>query len=207
MNNIIECFKKSPVIPVLSLNNVEESLHVADALISQNLSNLEITLRTPNALKCIEAIAKKFPNATVGAGTIIQKEQLLQVKSAGAEFAVSPGFTNQLINEARKINMPYLPGASTPSEIIYLYELGVSFQKFFHASHSGGYKMLQAYKNIFSQVSFCPTGGISGEDFKEYLQLDNVVCIGGSWMVSDKDIVEKNYTNISNIAKSIVESF
>ena len=205
INTIKEKFKNSRVIPVLTLDDIDTSLKVADILIKTGLTNLEVTLRTNNALKCIEAIKKEFPLVNIGAGTIIKKEQFKQVKDVGALFAVSPGWSVNLVNEAKKVGIAYLPGVSTPSEMISLFEMGVDFMKFFHASHSGGYKMLKAYSNMFPQISFCPTGGISGKDFEDYLKLDNVVCIGGSWMVADKDIQEKNYTNIENIAKSIMK--
>ena len=206
MNNMIKFLEKSPIISILTLNNAEESMHIADALINEGLSNLEVTLRTPNALNCIEAIAKKFPNVKIGAGTITSKEQLQQVKDVGAIFALSPGWTANLVNEAKKINLEYLPGVSTPSEIMALSEMGVNFQKFFHANHLGGYKMIKSYANIFPQVKFCPTGGISEKDFKDYLALDNVTCVGGSWMVQESDIKEKNYGNIRNMAKFIKEN-
>ncbi|NQY93980.1 MAG: bifunctional 4-hydroxy-2-oxoglutarate aldolase/2-dehydro-3-deoxy-phosphogluconate aldolase [Campylobacteraceae bacterium] len=204
MHKMIQQFENSPVIPVLTLNDINTSLKVAEVLIQEGLTNLEITLRTPNALSCIEAIAKEFPEANVGAGTIVRKEQLQQIKDVGCTFAVSPGFTKTLVEEARRIDMPYLPGASTPSEIIELLELGVTFQKFFHAGNSGGYKMLQAYSNIFSEVKFCPTGGIGASDFKDYLKLNNVVCLGGSWMVSNADVENMNISNIKNAAHLIM---
>jgi len=206
MHKIITQFENSPVIPVLTLNEINSSLKVAEALIDEGLTNLEITLRTPNALKCIEAIAKEFPTANVGAGTIVKKEQLQQIKDVGCTFAVSPGFTKTLVEEAKNINMPYLPGASTPSEIIELLELGVTFQKFFHAGNSGGYKMLQAYANIFADVKFCPTGGIGAMDFTDYLKLDNVLCLGGSWMVPNKDVENGNYDKIKSAAALIRSS-
>ena len=206
MHKIINQFENSPVIPVLTLNDINTSLKVAEVLIEEGLSNLEITLRTPNALNCIEAIAKEFPQANVGAGTIVRKEQLQQIKDVGCTFAVSPGFTKTLVTEARRIDMPYLPGASTPSEIIELLELGVTFQKFFHAGNSGGYKMLQAYGNIFSEVKFCPTGGIGALDFTDYLKLDNVLCLGGSWMVPHKDVENGNYEKIKSAAALIKSS-
>ena len=204
MHKMIQQFEQSPVIPVLTLNEINSSLKVAEVLIEEGLTNLEITLRTPNALSCIQAIAKEFPEANVGAGTIVRKEQLEQIKDVGCTFAVSPGFTKTLVEEARRIDMPYLPGASTPSEIIELLELGVTFQKFFHAGNSGGYKMLQAYANIFSEVKFCPTGGIGESDFKDYLKLNNVVCLGGSWMVPTKDIENMDFSNIKNAAHFIM---
>ena len=206
MHKMIQQFEQSPVIPVLTLNEINSSLKVAEVLIEEGLTNLEITLRTPNALSCIQAIAKEFPEANVGAGTIVRKEQLEQIKDVGCTFAVSPGFTKTLVEEARRIDMPYLPGASTPSEIIELLELGVTFQKFFHAGNSGGYKMLQAYANIFSEVKFCPTGGIGAMDFADYLKLENVLCLGGSWMVPRKDVDHENYDKIKGAAALIRNS-
>ena len=180
---MIEKFRSSPIIPVLTFNDIDDALKTSEDLIKRDMKNLEITLRTPNALKCIEAVVKEFPEAFVGAGTIVRKEQLVEVKEAGCGFAVSPGFTKSLVEEARRLNLGYLPGVSTPSEIIALSELGVSFMKFFHAGNSGGYKMLKAYADIFSEINFCPTGGISQEDYAEYLKLPNVICVGGSWIV------------------------
>ncbi len=206
MHKIISQFKNSPVIPVLTFNEVNSSLKVSETLINAGLTNLEITLRTPNALECIKAIIKEFPKTNVGAGTIIKKEQLHQTKDVGCTFAVSPGFTKDLVKEAKNIEMPYLPGASTPSEIIELYELGVTFQKFFHAGNSGGKNMLKAYSSIFPDIQFCPTGGISALDFTDYLSLNNVVCLGGSWMVSSEDIKNENYEKIKNAADLIIGS-
>ncbi len=202
MTNIIEKLEQSPVIPVLTLDDKNEALKIAESLISGGMSNLEVTLRTKNALGCIEAIRREFPDVLVGAGTAVTTEQLLQLKNIGASFAVSPGFTTSLVEEAQKIGMPYLPGASSPSEIMALYELGVNFQKFFHAGNSGGLKMLKVYGGIFGDIRFCPTGGIDSSDFQEYLKLDNVLCLGGSWMVDMKNL---SYTNIKDIATSITE--
>lgn len=198
---MINEFKNSPVIPVLTFNDVKESLKISEVLIAEGLTNLEITLRTPNAMSCIEAIVKEFPQANVGAGTIVKKEQLVQVQDIGCTFAVSPGATKTLIQESKRININYLPGASSPSEIISLMEEGIFFQKFFHAGNSGGYKMLQAYANIFEDVQFCPTGGIGQKDFQDYLDLKNVVCLGGSWMVNTKTMT---YDDIQAEAKSII---
>ncbi len=202
MSNMIKRFESSPVIPVLTLDNVEESLRIADILVSEGLTNLEITLRTQNALECIEAINKEFPNSNVGAGTIVKKEQLQSVKDVGCTFAVSPGFTKSLVQEAKEVDIFYLPGSSTPSEIIELSELGINFQKFFHAGNSGGYKMLQAYANIFQEVKFCPTGGIGQSDFRDYLKLSNVICLGGSWMVDTKKM---SFEEIKQATKLIVQ--
>lgn len=200
---MINKFINSPVIPVLTFDNVKESLKISEILVNEGLTNLEITLRTPNSMDCIEAIAKEFPSANVGAGTIVKKEQFQQVKDIGCTFAVSPGYTKSLVEESKKIGISYLPGVSTPSEIIGLLELGINFQKFFHAGNSGGYKMLQAYANIFTDVKFCPTGGIGESDFKDYLKLKNVICLGGSWMVNTKTM---SHNDIKNSASLIIRS-
>jgi len=205
MNQIIQSFKQSPVIPVLTFNDVNASLEISRILIENGLTNLEITLRTPNALKCIHALIKEFPSVNIGVGTVVNKEQLSQALDVGSKFAVSPGFTKSLVEEAQRLNLPYLPGASTPSEIIELLELGIDFQKFFHAKNSGGFAMLKAYEKIFTDVKFCPTGGIIENDFVDYLALDNVVCIGGSWMISNEDIQSKNYNKIKNISKLLLK--
>jgi 2-dehydro-3-deoxyphosphogluconate aldolase/(4S)-4-hydroxy-2-oxoglutarate aldolase len=199
MDNIIQKFKNSPIIPVLTFDDINSSLQICQILIENNLTNLEVTLRTANSLRCIEAIKKEFSDVCIGAGTILQTKQLQQVKDVGCSFAVSPGFTKKLIKKSKQINMPYLPGVSSPSQIMQLSQLGIKFQKFFHAKNSGGANMLKAYSSIFKDIKFCPTGGISQDDYKDFLQLDNVLCLGGSWLVSQKDIKEKNYQNIKKL--------
>ena len=182
MHNLIKQFKASPTIPVLTLNDPQKAPAIAEALLKKGLSNLEITLRTPHAIACIEAIIKYFPEATVGAGTITRTEQFAMVKAVGCHFAVSPGFTTEMVDAAKKAAIPYLPGISTPSEIMALSSLGITFQKFFHAGNAGGVKMLKAYGALFPDILFCPTGGITAEDYQNYLALENVLCVGGSWM-------------------------
>jgi 2-dehydro-3-deoxyphosphogluconate aldolase/(4S)-4-hydroxy-2-oxoglutarate aldolase len=203
MTKLINKFKNSPVIPVLTLNNVEDSLKISDILLTAGLTNLEITLRTPNSLQCIEAIIKKFPDANVGAGTIVNSKQLKKVKDIGCKFAISPGFTCELVNTAKEIDLNYLPGASTPAEIMQLMALDITFMKFFHAVNAGGHKMLKDYSNIFDTISFCPTGGISSKTYLEYLELPNVACIGGSWMVDTKKMT---WVEIEKEANLIVKN-
>ena len=198
---MMQSFKKSPMIVVLDLNNPKEAPFISEAILNGGLTNLEITLRNEYSLECLIAIKKEFPSVNVGAGTIINVEQLQQVKDSGANFAVSPGHTKKLISEAKRIDIPYLPGASTPSEIMNLLELGVTYQKFYHASNIGGYNVVKMYANLFPEVKFCPTGGISQSDFTSYLQLKNVFSVGGSWVVPPKDIENKNYKNIELLSK------
>lgn len=204
---MMQSFKKSPIIVVLDLNNPKQAPFIAEAILNGGLINLEITLRNKYSLECLMAIKKEFPSVNVGAGTIIHTNQLQQIKDSGASFAVSPGHTKKLVVKAKEVNIPYLPGASTPSEIINLLELGVTYQKFFHASNMGGYKVLKMYANLFPEVQFCPTGGISQDDFTSYVNLENVFSVGGSWMVPPKDIEDKNYKNIELISKETVSIY
>ena len=206
MTKSIQNFQNSPIIPVLSLDNIDESLFVCEALLEGGLTNVELTLRSPNAIKCIEQIALKLPEIYLGAGTITTIEQLIAVKNAGASFAISPGSSPKLLRKAKDIPIDYIPAASTPSEIMTLAEEGYTFQKFFHAKNSGGYAMLKTYASLFPNIKFCPTGGISKEDFIEYLKLPNVICVGGSWMVDSHDMNEKNYEAIKNNAKNIMKT-
>lgn len=206
MNNIIQKLKKAPIIPVLTFDDETIALNVSEALIKGGLTNLEVTLRTKEAFQCIEIIKKEFKkDVLLGAGTVLEKKHFKKIKKIGVDFAVSPGFTKSLIKEARKEKIPYLPAASTPSEVMQLFSLGITFQKFFHANNSGGYKMLQTFKFLFPQVNFCPTGGINSKDFQEYLRLQNVLCLGGSWLVTKEDMENKNYKAIEQRAKDICE--
>ncbi len=182
MHNLITQFNASPTIPVLTFNDPQQALRRTEVLLKKGLYNIEITLRTPQALECIKAVISAFPEATVGAGTLIQKQQFEIVKALGCSFAVSPGFTKEMVDAAAEVAIPYLPGVSTPSEIMALSSLGITFQKFFHAGNAGGVKMLKVYGALFPDILFCPTGGITAEDYQSYLALENVLCVGGSWM-------------------------
>lgn len=208
MKKIVKRLKKSPIIPVLTFEDTITALKVSEALIDGGLSTLEITLRTKKALMCIDAIKKSFKkDVCVGAGTVLEKNQIDRLKELNVDFMVSPGFTKKLVLYAKKQKIPYLPGVSTPREVMELISLDVKFMKFFHASMQGGVKSLGVYKSLFPKVRFCPTGGIGDNDYKEYLKLQNVFCVGGSWMVSGEDIANKNFDLIRKKAKKIVESF
>lgn len=206
MQRVINQIQQVPVIPVLTLDDEKIALQVAHALVEGGIKCIEVTLRTHGALRCIEVIKKEFLDVVVGAGTIVNTKQLLHVKEVGADFAVSPGFTKNLVEEAKRLNFAYLPGASTPSEVMYLGELGVKYQKFFHATKSGGIDMLKVYKALFGNTLFCPTGGVGEKDYLEYLKLENVFCIGGSWMVTNQDIQECKFANITQKAEKIVQN-
>lgn len=203
MKTILEKITLSPVIPVLTLDDEDKALKVVEALREGGLTNMEVTLRTKRAYKCIEILKKEFTDILVGVGTVVNVEQLLYAKKLGVDFVVSPGFTKKLVQEAKKQNLPYLPGVVTPSEVMNLSELGVEYMKFFPCSDFGGVKLLKTYNALFPQINFCPTGGINEKNFKEYLQLNNVFCVGGSWLVQGKDMENDDYESIKNRAKIV----
>lgn len=183
-----EICEVAPVIPVLTVENVEIAKPLAQALVAGGLPTLEVTLRTPCALDVIQAMSE-VEGATVGAGTLITPQDVKNAKDAGAKFGVSPGSTNTLIAACEEYNLPIIGGVSTVSEAMCMLEKGYDFVKCFPAQASGGASALKAIGGPLPQISFCPTGGISPQNVESYLALSNVVCVGGSW-VSPKDLIE-----------------
>ena len=173
----------SPVMPVLTINKVENIDYLFEALIKGNLKTVEITLRTDCALKVIEIASKKFPLLEIGAGTVLNETDLQAVKDAGASFAVSPGITTTLAKKAIEINFPFLPGISNSSDIMKLLDLGYKSFKFFPAQAAGGLNYLKSLSGPFPNIVFCPTGGINKENAIQWLNQKNVICVGGSWIV------------------------
>ena len=178
------------VVPVITIKDAEKAVPLAGALVAGGLQVLEVTLRTEAGIESISRIAAEVPGAVVGAGTVVTPQQLLDARNAGAQFIVSPGCTDALAAAAADAGIVFLPGAVTASEVLRLLEHGISLMKFFPAETSGGVAALKALGAPFPQVSFCPTGGIDLERAPSYLELANVVCIGGSWMVP-LDLIER----------------
>ena len=179
---IKEVMTTSPVMPVMVINQLDQAVPLAKALVEGGLKVLEITLRTPVALDAIRRIKAEVPGAIVGAGTIINTETLQQALDAGAEFIVSPGVTDSVIDAAIASGVPILPGVITPSEVMKLLEKGITAMKFFPAEAAGGIPMLKSLGGPLPQVTVCPTGGVNPKNAPEYLALSNVACVGGSWM-------------------------
>lgn len=194
----------SPIIPVISVNSVEDSLHLAEALTLGGVSIFEITLRTPCALDAIQAIAREFPKATTGAGTVLNPQQFEMVEDAGASFAISPGLTQELAEYKRSI--PLLPGVATASEIMKGLAYGFDAFKLFPANIVGGVSALKSFGAPFQDVVFCPTGGVNASNAKEFLALENVLCVGGSWIVPKELIQEKKFEAITQITKEAILS-
>lgn len=199
-----EVMEVSKIIPVISVNSVEESLHLCEALLEGGVSIFEITLRTPCALEAITAVAKEFPHATTGAGTVLNPEQFQKVEDAGATFAISPGLTQSLAEY--KNSIPLLPGVASASEIMQGLEYGYDAFKLFPANIVGGVKALKSFGAPFGDVVFCPTGGVNAANAKEFLALKNVLCVGGSWIVPADAIAQKNFKEITRLTKEAIAS-
>jgi len=181
MNPIETVMRRAPVIPVLVIDDVAEAEPLARALVAGGLTVLEVTLRTPAALDAIRAM-KQVPGALVGAGTVVNERQLDQALEAGAEFIVAPGLTKPLGKAAIRSGVPFLPGIANAGDIMRGLELGLDHFKFFPATAAGGIPALKALAAPFGQVRFCPTGGITVDNAAEWLAIEPVLCVGGSWV-------------------------
>ena len=190
-----------PVIPVVVLHEVAHAVPVAEALVEGGVPVIELTLRTPAALDCIEQIARRVPKILVGAGTIVSPLQAKQAASAGAQFLVSPGTTDALADAMQETGLPHLPGAATVSEVLRLLELGYSEMKLFPAEVSGGVGFLKAIGAPVPQARFCPTGGITEATVPSYLALPNVGCVGGTWLTPADALREQDWARITRLAR------
>lgn len=200
-DKIIEVLQISPIVPVVVIENIKDAVPLAQSLIEGGIQIIEVTLRSSCALEAIELIAKNVPKMRVGAGTILNPTQLEQAQNRGAEFLISPGLTIKLLEYAKKKDMPLIPGVSSSSEVMQALELGYSALKFFPAEYCGGVKLLDAFNGPFKGVKFCPTGGISADNMRSYLNLENVLCVGGSWLTPKHLIQNKEWDKITEICK------
>ena len=189
----------TPVVPVLTINDVNTARPLAQALVAGGLTTLEITLRTPAALDVISAMSE-IPEAMIGAGTLLTPDDMRAAKKAGASFGVSPGATDALLAACEDEGLPLLPGAATASEAMRLLERGYDMLKFFPAEASGGISALQAIGAPLPQVSFCPTGGVNPANVEDYLSLANVICVGGSWVAPTALIDANDWGKIEALA-------
>ncbi|MDM0040797.1 bifunctional 4-hydroxy-2-oxoglutarate aldolase/2-dehydro-3-deoxy-phosphogluconate aldolase [Variovorax sp. J22G21] len=197
----LDVMRDAPVIPVIVLHDVAHAVPLARALVAGGIRMLEVTLRTPQALQCIEAIAREVPEAVAGAGTIRSAADAQASALAGAKFGVSPGYTRSVGKACHDIGLPLLPGVATGSEIMMAQEDGYTQLKFFPAMQAGGLPMLKAWQGPFGDVTFCPTGGISLANAHEFLALSNVACVGGSWIVPTDAIAKGDWARIETLAR------
>ncbi len=200
-DKIIEVLQISPIVPVVVIEDIKDAVPLAQSLVEGGIPIIEVTLRSSCALEAIELIAKNVPKMRVGAGTILNPIQLEQAQNRGAEFLISPGLTIKLLEYAKKKDMPLIPGVSSSSEVMQALELGYNALKFFPAEYCGGVKLLNAFNGPFKGVKFCPTGGISADNMHSYLNLENVLCVGGSWLTPKNLIQNKEWDKITEICK------
>lgn len=193
----------TPVVPVIVVDNVEQAVALGKALVAGGVPVLEVTLRTPAALAAITALRKEVPEAIVGAGTVCSRAQYIQAIEAGSQFIISPGMTPDLLAVGKEYDVPYLPAVATISDILLGMEHGYDRFKFFPAEVNGGVKALKAFSGPLPQIKFCPTGGIGADNFREYLALPNVLCVGGSWIVPADLVRDEKWAEITELAKSV----
>ena len=200
-----EVFSQGPVVPVLVIERVEDAIPIAKALMAGGIKVLEVTLRTKAAIDVIAAIAKNVPDAYIGAGTVTNREQLKAVTDAGAKFAISPGLTADLLAAGKEGSIPLIPGVSNISDLMKANDAGYDHLKFFPAEAAGGVKALKSIGGPFPNTVFCPTGGIGIANYKEYLALPNVRCVGGSWLAPSEAIENGDWQVLTDLAKQVTE--
>ena len=183
-NNIRKTLKAHSIIPVVSFKSFGDVEPIINLLVEKGINCIEITLRNDNAFSCVKAAKKlNISGFHVGVGTLVSEEQIQKSVEIGVDFMVSPGINKNLSNALEQSRIPFIPGIATPSEIILGMELGWDTFKFFPANLFGGTKALKTYGSVFPNILFCPTGGISEDSYKSYLELSNVISVGGSWLI------------------------
>ena len=203
------CFTRpaftSRVVPVIVLQDPAHAVPLAHALLEGGIDVMEITLRSDAALKSIEAVAKAVPQMHLGAGTVTRVAEVQQVIDAGATFALSPGATDALVSAVKAANLPFIPGVMTPGEVMHRREQGFSLMKLFPAQQAGGLGMLKALGAPIPDVQFCPTGGVSPENLKDFLKLPNVAMAGGSWLTPADALAAGDWARITKLAREATD--
>lgn len=202
---LLSILERQPVIPVLVVEDAATAVSLARALVAGGLKAIEITLRTSAALDAVAAVDREVEGAVAGAGTILDAAQYRDAVAAGAEFIVSPGTTQEILDAARRSSVPLLPGAATPSEVMALREEGYSVMKFFPAEQAGGAAYLKSLASPLAGIRFCPTGGVSVTNARDYLSLPNVVCVGGSWVAPAEMVRSGDWAGIERLAAEAMQ--
>ncbi len=197
----LDLARHGPVIPVIVIERVEDAVPMARALVEGGVKVLEVTLRTAAGLRAIEAIARDVPEAIVGVGTVRSPADVRAARSAGARFAVSPGWLPSVAASCREVGLALLPGVATASEVMAAAEDGLRFLKFFPAGAAGGVAMLKAWAGPFADIAFCPTGGITAASAPDYLALGNVRVVGGSWLTPPDALAGSDWPRIARLAR------
>ena len=201
--NIAEQLKKSGIVPVIVLENVENSENLAKALLEGGVNVAEVTFRAEGADKVISRMVKAYPDMLVGAGTVLTIEQLDRAKEAGAKFCVAPGLNPAIVKHAQKIGMPFIPGVATATEIESALSLGITTVKFFPAEQAGGLNYIKAVSAPYPMMRFMPTGGINAENISNYLAFPKVIACGGSWIVASKLLKEENWAEVTRLCLEV----
>ncbi|MEM9227225.1 MAG: bifunctional 4-hydroxy-2-oxoglutarate aldolase/2-dehydro-3-deoxy-phosphogluconate aldolase [Verrucomicrobiota bacterium] len=206
--SMLERLAGSAVIAGFAIDDAAKAVPLAQSLVAGGISAIELTLRTPAAMDAIKAIHQEVPKLLLGVGTVLTPEQLHQVKDAGADFAVSPGTNPTVIQAAKKASFPFAPGIATPSDLEQAIELGCRFVKFFPAQPLGGISYLKSmaapYKHL--GIEYFPLGGVNSENFQDYLMLENVPCIGGSWIVKKELVDQEDWARITARASEVMST-
>lgn len=207
MKSIEQLFAKNKVVPVVVINDIERAVPLAETLLLAGIDNMEITLRTENALDIIRKIKQSLPEMTIGAGTILTAEHFTDARDAGAEFIISPGFTNELLEKGQKdaTKVRYIPGICTPSQAMDAANAGFNYVKFFPAEPYNAYNVIKALSSPLPHIKFCPTGGITVENMGKYLELPNIFAVGLSSIVDAKLIANGDFTEIRTRAEEAVK--
>lgn len=201
-----EVMKLSPIVPVIALENEEDALPLAKALLKGGINIMEITLRTEAGLKSIEIISKALPQMHVGAGTVLNASEFKRAVTHGAEFVFSPGVSEALIRTSKELNIALIPGVATASEVMLAKNNGFEYCKLFPAILVGGVEILKAFSGPFASMRFCPTGGVNLDNVNEFLALENVLCVGGSWIVPKQAMSEKDFEQITRLCKEAINT-
>ena len=201
MPSFSKLVENSPILPVLHMENIDDAINVSRALYQGGITCAEIVLRSPVALDCIAAVSDQVPEITVGVGTLLTEQQVKDSVDTGAKFLVSPSFTKSLASAMKETGLPMLPGVVTPSEITQALELGINEVKFFPAEQYGGINTIKALSSVFSQVKFCPTGGVGPHNINDYFALKSIFAVGGSWMVNKEWVADKNWQQITQLSQ------
>jgi len=199
--SIFDNFYKTGVIPVLEIDSVERAKPLAEALLEGGLPVAEVTLRTDAAIESIRIMAREAPDVLVGAGTVLNRNQAEAARDAGAQFLVSPGIVEEVVLWAQENQTPILAGAVTPTEMIHAINLGLNILKFFPAETVGGLKVIKAMSDPFPQLRLIPTGGVNEENLAQYLQMEKIHAVGGSWMAKRQMIAEGKFNDITRLAQ------
>lgn len=194
-----EVMQISPIVPVIALENIDDALPLAEALLEGGISIMEITLRTDAGLGAIEAISKALPQMHVGAGTVLNSSDFENAVAHGAAFVFSPGISEDLMQTSNALNVPLIPGVATASEVMLAKNNGFEYCKLFPATLAGGIEILKAFSGPFPSMRFCPTGGVNLSNINDFLALKNVLCAGGSWIVPKQTLKEKNFKQITTL--------